>query len=70
MNRMGKKEIIYANGDSPQMLEANERARATFKYFWRELWWEQHRLVPALDLACVKVAFSQFVEGSAVSPMV
>jgi uncharacterized protein YegJ (DUF2314 family) len=32
-------------------------ARATFKYFWRELSWEGRRIVPAFDLACVKVAF-------------
>lgn len=40
------------------MEEANRRARQTFRYFWRELSWEQRRIIPGLDLACVKVGFS------------
>lgn len=34
------------------------RARATFKYLWRELTWEYRRIVPALELSVVKVAFN------------
>jgi uncharacterized protein YegJ (DUF2314 family) len=37
---------------------AAERARASFKYFWRELSWERRRIVPGFDNACVKVAFA------------
>lgn len=43
--------------DDPAMRAASEQARATFKYFWRELSWEYRRIVPALDLAAVKAAF-------------
>lgn len=32
-------------------------ARTSFRYLWRELTWEYRRIVPALDLALVKVAF-------------
>lgn len=35
-----------------------ERARATFKYFWREMSWEYHRIVPGLQIAVIKVAFN------------
>jgi uncharacterized protein YegJ (DUF2314 family) len=45
---------------TPQLLaEASAGARATFKYFWRELSWERRRIVPTFDLACVKVAFEE-----------
>ena len=40
------------------MQQAYERARKSFRYFWRELAWEYRRIVPALDLACVKAPFS------------
>ncbi|MDZ4402524.1 DUF2314 domain-containing protein [Prosthecobacter sp.] len=40
------------------MQEAVAEARRTFKFFWRELYWESRRIVPGLDLACVKVPFS------------
>lgn len=51
--------VYYAKGDSPEMMQAFENARKTFKYFWRELSWEARRIIPGLDLACVKVAFMQ-----------
>ncbi|MFK8987219.1 YegJ family protein, partial [Acinetobacter seifertii] len=41
------------------MILAFERAIRTFKYFWRELYWEYRRIVPALELAYVKCAFIQ-----------
>lgn len=40
------------------MLQASERARQTFRYFWREAFWESRRIVPGLGLAAVKAAFS------------
>lgn len=55
---MEKDEVYYAE-ESPQMIDAYKKARDTFKYFWRELWWEQRRIVPALEMACVKVKFEQ-----------
>lgn len=56
---MTDKRIYYAKGDAPEMIAAFEKARNTFKYFWRELNWESRRIIPALDLACVKIAFIQ-----------
>lgn len=60
---MDNNQIFYAKGDSPEMIQAFETARETFKYFWRELSWEARRIVPALDLACVKVAFFEQFPG-------
>jgi uncharacterized protein YegJ (DUF2314 family) len=42
----------------PEMQRAYENARASFRYFWRELSWERRRIIPALDLAAVKAPFS------------
>lgn len=52
MNKLHKNE-------SPEMILAFEKAISTFKYFWRELYWEYRRIVPALELAYVKCAFIQ-----------
>ncbi|OLV71235.1 hypothetical protein BS580_15895, partial [Acinetobacter baumannii] len=49
---------LYKN-ESPEMILAFENAIGTFKYFWRELYWESRRIVPALELAYVKCAFIQ-----------
>jgi uncharacterized protein len=49
--------VIFDNNDS-EMQQAYEQARSTFRYFWRELAWERKRIVPALDLACIKAPFS------------
>jgi len=54
---MADKKIFFAQRDDPKMILAFEKAQETFKYFWRELSWEYRRIIPALDLACVKVAF-------------
>lgn len=51
--------IFFAKGDNPKMIAAFQKAQETFQFFWRELSWEYRRIIPALDLACVKVAFSQ-----------
>lgn len=42
----------------PAMAEAQKNARATFKYFWRELTWEYRRIIPGLSLAAIKSAYS------------
>lgn len=55
---MGESKIYFFKEDDPEMQRANENARATFRYFWRELSWERRRIVPGLDLACVKAPFS------------
>ncbi|NLR66799.1 DUF2314 domain-containing protein [Chitinophaga varians] len=61
---MSDKKIFFAEGESPEMLDAYAKAQATFKYFWRELSWEHRRIVPGLNVACVKVAFSQQFPGA------
>ncbi|MGB1219168.1 MAG: DUF2314 domain-containing protein, partial [Flavobacteriales bacterium] len=40
------KEIFYAQQDE-KMKEAYIQAQQTFKFFWRELYWEYRRIVPA-----------------------
>ena len=50
--------IFMFDGQDPAMSKANEDARQTFKYFWRELSWERRRIIPALDLAAVKLPFT------------
>jgi uncharacterized protein len=47
-----------SEGSDPEMQRAFENARSTFRYFWREVALEQRRIVPALDLACVKAPFA------------
>ncbi|MFZ6741621.1 DUF2314 domain-containing protein [Undibacterium sp. JH2W] len=54
---MSEDKIVMFEGASPAMQVAAEQARKTFKYFWRELSWERRRIIPALDLAAVKIAF-------------
>lgn len=48
------------------MIEAFKKAQETFKYFWRELSWEYRRIIPGLDVACVKLAFTQEIDGETV----
>ena len=58
MNDSETSPVFFFDNDDPEMQRAYEQARATFRYFWREIAWEQRRIVPALDLACVKAPFS------------
>lgn len=52
-------EMILNRSDDPEMQQAHERARQTFKFFWRELSWENRRIVPALTAAIIKAPFSE-----------
>ena len=58
--------FLFDNSDL-EMQRAYEQARATFRYFWRELAWERRRIVPALDLAYIKAPFSDGEQGVPVS---
>ena len=50
---------VYLNSEKdPEMDQATSKARQTFRYFWREVVWENKRIVKALDLACIKFPFS------------
>ena len=42
----------------PEMKRAYEAAQWSFKYFWRELSWERRRIVPGLDMAMIKLPFT------------
>ncbi len=56
---MGDSVIYYVEQADKPVNRASERARKTFKYFWRELFWERRRIIPALDFAMVKAPFSK-----------
>ena len=56
------KTIFFAKQDE-LMKEAIKNAQQNFKYFWRELYWEYRRIVPAHDFAMIKMPFEQQVEG-------
>ena len=58
MNELQPSKVFMFDDSDPEMQKAYENARATFRYFWRELAWERRRIVPGLDLACVKAPFS------------
>ena len=50
--------VFMFDDSDPEMQRAYENARATFRYFWREVSWERRRIIPALGLAAVKAPFS------------
>lgn len=56
---MENNSFIFTDGKDPKMIEAYKKAQESFKYFWRELSWEQRRIIPGLNLACVKASFSE-----------
>jgi len=55
---MSESPIFFHRDSDPAMQQAHEQARATFKYFWRELTWERQRIIPGLSMAAVKAPFS------------
>ena len=54
--------LFYAQQDE-RMQAAMLEAQQSFKYFWRELYWEYRRIVPAHDFAMVKISFEQQMKG-------
>ncbi|MCX8531299.1 DUF2314 domain-containing protein [Chryseobacterium luquanense] len=56
---MENNSFIFTDGKDPKMIAAYKKAQENFKYFWRELSWEQRRIIPGLNLACVKASFSE-----------
>jgi uncharacterized protein YegJ (DUF2314 family) len=58
--------FLFDNSD-PEMQRAYENARATFRYFWREVAWERRRIVPALEMSCLKAPFSDGEQRSRTS---
>jgi uncharacterized protein YegJ (DUF2314 family) len=55
---VSKSKVFMTDDNDPEMQLAYENARNTLRYCWRELYWEGRRIVPGLDLACVKAQFS------------
>jgi uncharacterized protein YegJ (DUF2314 family) len=53
-----KNNPIFLFDNDAEMQEASRKARSTFKYLWRELSWEYRRIIPALDISCVKTVFA------------
>jgi uncharacterized protein YegJ (DUF2314 family) len=52
-------EPVFTFDDSDAAMQsAYDAARRNFKYFWRELSWERRRIVPGLDMAMVKLPFT------------
>lgn len=60
-----KQQVFYANPDE-LMVKAYEQARDSFNYFWREVYWEYRRIVPAHQFAMVKVPFKEIANGEEV----
>lgn len=44
--------------DDLELVEACRQAQETFRLFWREVWWERHRIIPAFDYMIVKLPFA------------
>ncbi|WP_462109756.1 YegJ family protein [Campylobacter concisus] len=64
---LGKQMPIYfVSSDEDYMQRAFEQARESFRYFWREVYWERRRIVPMLDYAMVKICFLDVVNGEEV----
>ena len=51
-------QVTLHKDDDPAIAAGSKQAKSTFRYFWRELSWEHKRIVPGLDLAVFKVAFT------------
>ena len=56
------KSVFYAQQDE-LMKQATKDAQKTFKYFWRELYWEYRRIIPGHDFAMIKIPFEQLLNG-------
>lgn len=50
--------VLLTPSDDPDMKKAQAYGRKTLRFFLRELSWENRRIIPGLELAAVKVAFS------------
>ena len=50
--------ITWHKSSDPDLLEAASRAQADFRHFWYQVATDFNRIVPALEMAIVKAAFS------------
>lgn len=60
--------VFMTPGEDPEMEAASQQARESFRYFWREMAWEYRRIVPALGVAAVKIAFADEVAAGQFGP--
>ena len=51
--------IFEFDGGDPEMKQAIEQARSTFRFFWREIIRDRSRIVPVNGMESVKVPFSE-----------
>ncbi len=49
--------VYWTEEGDPDVFKASKLAQKTFRYFWREAFWERRRIVPAYDRATAKLAF-------------
>ena len=55
---MGENNFItWRKNNDSEILQASKEAQNTFKYFWYQVALDFNRIVPALQLACVKALF-------------
>jgi uncharacterized protein YegJ (DUF2314 family) len=64
VNESQPSKVFMSDDNDPEMQRAYQKARANFRYFWREVAWERRRIVPALGLACVKAPFTDGTQGT------
>lgn len=57
-NDEAESPVFYFDPSDPDLLTAAQSAQESFRFLWREFSWEQRRIIPALDMAAVKVVFS------------
>ncbi|MBX2865456.1 MAG: DUF2314 domain-containing protein [Leptolyngbyaceae cyanobacterium MAG.088] len=55
--------VIFHEGDDSEILQASQKARETFRYFWNQVALDFNRIIPALELACVKAPFSDDIDN-------
>ena len=49
--------VSFTPARDPEMEAASQRARESFRYYWREMTWEYRRFVTGLSASAIKVAF-------------
>lgn len=50
--------VTFHEDDDPEIEKASQEARKTFRRFWKEVSLDYNRIVPALEVSCIKLAFS------------
>lgn len=56
--KKSKSPVTYAKEDDTEMSQAFENARNSLQSFWHQVSLDFNRIVPAIEMACMKVQFS------------